>query len=295
MTLMRYGYKKRRVVYTRPIWKGSKFGYYRRGRARPINSYRKKNKIVKRIAKKTVLNLAETKYLIKNNALTHLANPNHSGDKTLTVMVCLADADEIIIGNTPNTRIGNSIFIQGFKLNMKITNPTGNLTAGPQSDILDVLNWTRVYWYVCKYNGPIQVKGAGHFPDNILVNQKDLNLASQNQNIIIIKRGIVKFGTSYEKDGPTLGKENIKIAREVIINKYVKINKKQHFTGQNKSDYRSAYFFVAYAHGSNQGISSNANGTGYWCNTIADSATERGDLHYHPSIYFNWTTYFKDV
>lgn len=237
--------------------------------------------------KKVVLKLAETKFLKQGPEIETIGNPDGAANHTF--VKCLCDADAITEGGGNNQRIGNSIQLSGFKINMKVKNPIGHLATETGSE-LDVMSWTKLKWHIIKYKTAPTVYGANHFPDNVQENVKDFTLASQNQKLIFIKSGTINFSNSFTRDDENK-KNNIKSDREYIINKYIKIDRKQDYTGGVAGDYRSNYYFICYAYASNQGFGTG----GYWCNRSINSTTLDGSPYYHPTINLRWTTYFKDI
>lgn len=243
-----------------------------------------KGKTLRGMIKKSLIAFAETKAKIVAPYTTYLGDPT----SVHTYVSSLCDANLITVGTANNQRIGDDIYIQGFKLNMRILNPVGYKHNTETADKLDVLRWTKVKWHLVKYKSTPTCTPT-FFPATIGTNVKDV-LDTSDQRLTFIKSGEVMFNNTFTTDADDEVKV-IRNSREAIINTYVKINKKQQYSGGSSGNYKDTYFFIAYAYANFQGLGVNT----YWCNRVLNSAQLAGSQYYHPQLTIGYTIYYKDV
>lgn len=245
-------------------------------------------KTVKAIAKKACQELPETKFKVfKNYDGVGVSNRViQQPTNVFSYHEVIVDTTDLPKGTGQGERIGESIFLKGFRLNAIVKGPK-QLNTSRTSAEGGMSQYLEFFIKIIRINSDAQESAELippdndlNVPDNLYINMRDLNLGGRERVIqtiytkkIVMKPKIINFttGTDIQQCNPLIYK----------IDDYIKINKKIHYTGTADGDWKSNYLIWVYCYNNNHYIPV---GKQYW----------NDDTNYCPRLDHAITAYYTD-
>jgi hypothetical protein len=248
---------------------------------------------VKKIAREVAQTLPELK-IHTFDAFAHTSPSSNAvimePTSNYKVAHCIMDTTNLALGPGAGQRIGDQIFVRGFRLAMAIRGPRFvnlDMTSaeGGQSTYIEL----HVRVVKLKSGGQLVVlppRDSLNIAENIYESNFDKGITTREhtfENVFhkkyVIKPKVVEIG--YDASGNPLADQSCQ-PTTIMLKKYIKINKKLRFTGSQDGDWKSNYFLWVYAYNVNNSL---ASGTTYW----------GGNANYCPRLNYSHTTYFTDA
>ena len=297
----------------------SKSKYARKYRKARSKRYRNRQqllsiKTVKAIAKQTVEAHPETKYRTTALAKTigeHPLGPPSRSPSAVSgckpIVETLLNATTIPLGTGLGQRIGDKIFLKGFRIKAHIKEPR-NINSNPLM-VTQGLDFIKCYLMIIKSKNAPDL--AGNFAETWWEESYQTALTRKNKYNIVWKKEITlnmvqgKYGMTTavwdtsvatatapglgsELTGHTLNNTSQKSKKPILINKFVPINQKTQVGQSSAGDIPYSYFFCAYCVPEKDGLGTDNFFNGEYANGGAY------DRAYTPVFNYQITTHYTD-